>query len=205
MSSIHMSIRLPFDLRKRLEEASESSGKTMNQLVIEALNSSVGAVTEESENTLLVKEAEQLSAKVVEMGQKSKEELDKSATLAHFYGVFESREPLKCLDQALKDFDECGGVWRVEDRDAAEFSDPAEVIRALAVAHDYVALKKRLDGITAKLRTPLEGWEEEKKKLEEKRSGELKDSVPVPEREQQPGDGEPKTEIHEEDEPPSAD
>ena len=160
-------LRVTSEWKKRLEDQAKISGRTMTEIITGAVDSSIGAITGASEQDALAREAEQLSARLMEMEKNQGAELDKSATLAHFYGVFESREPLKCLDQALKDFDHYDGVWRVEDRDAAEFSGTAEVIRALAMAENYIALKKRLDGITAKLRTPLEGWEEKQRELEE--------------------------------------
>ena len=162
-------LRVTSEWKRRLEDQAKISGRTMTEIITGAVDSSIGAITGASEQDALVKEAEQLSARLMEMEKNQGAELDKSATLAHFYGVYESREPLKCLDQALKDFDECGGVWRVEDRDPAEFSSTAEVIRALTMAENYIALKKKLGGITAKLREPLAGWEEKQKALEEAR------------------------------------
>ena len=84
-----------------------------------------------------------------------------------------TREPMKCLDQALKDFDAGNGIWYLEDREeTASFASKAEIVRALTLARDYCALRNKLDAITVKLCVPLEGWEEKKKAEEMKKAEE---------------------------------
>jgi len=178
-----ISLRVPAEWKKRLEDRAQITGKTMTEIIVDAVNGSIGPPSEAAERILSVKEAETLSARIIEMDDKNHEELEKAALLMQFYGVFEPKEPLRCMGQALSDFGEHEGEWFMSGwNKPISFERPEEVVRALTLADSYVALDKKLGAATSKICVPLENWEEtlkkreeiQKKKVEERRLAEEK-------------------------------
>lgn len=148
---VRFQVRLPDRLHEKLVERRKKTLESQNEIVVKALTEFLGVeITKEEEKEALLRRAELLSEEILEIGAKKRKEMGKAWTLMCFYGCEEKREPLLCLDQALKDFEEGKESWSAKEY-SAKFVSNAEVINVLMLADRYFSLKRRMNEVIKKL------------------------------------------------------
>ena len=132
------SLRLPSKLHKKVVDQATLFKKSVNQTITDILEAELGD-EEVDEEALALRKLDETTKPFEEMEKKCDWQITGSGILMRFYKV---SMPMQCLKQALKDFEEKGGVWS-DGEEKVELDNKYDLIECLTKGEEYFKLKRK--------------------------------------------------------------